>query len=440
MRQNGGLDMIALNSRKLALPEEFPVRLGNRKPRLRRLTCKGVIAALTIAGFGFIACSQASATGASDGTIVGPFTAGTYQFESDDLDAGTKSLDRSINKLNPLFQIAAADKDKDDGEAKPKSPECLAFEKDQNADLGDVLRAGCKPSLAQMSALMDNPVGNVAMLFTQFDATKLENDANGKTAEKYNYMGIAQFPKRINKNWNLINRFVWNVTSMPISQDALDAAGQNFGSGPGGDVLPAQGSPVAPIDLFGGRTNGLGDFYYVGLFSPTEPISVGDGKVVWGAGFDLGFPTATEDILGTGKWTAGPSALGVYLGKTWKVGALAQQYWDFAGDDDRDAVNLTNLQYFVYYSLNDTTSIGAAPNIIANWEQDSDNVWTVPIGIGINKTFQFGKVPVRFGAEFHYSVIQPDNVAGAEWNLRFYMIPAVPSALFGWMTKPLFGN
>ena len=60
--------------------------------------------------------------------------------------------------------------------------------------------------------------------------------------------------------------------------------------------------------------------------------------------------------------------------------------------------------------------------------------------MGINKTVNFGKVPVRFGAEFHYSVIQPDNVAGAEWNLRFYMIPAVPSALFGWMTKPLFGN
>jgi hypothetical protein len=174
--------------------------------------------------------------------------------------------------------------------------------------------------------------------------------------------------------------------------------------------------------------------YYNGLFSPTDPISLdGGGKFLWGAGFDLGFPTATEDILGTGKWLAGPSGLGVYLGPKWKVGALAQQFWDFAGDGDRDDVNLTNLQYFVFYSLDETTSIGAAPNIIANWEQDSGNIFTVPVGIGFTKTIQIGKVPVRFGTEIHYSVIKPDDVAGAEWNFRFYVIPALPSALFDWM-------
>jgi hypothetical protein len=54
-----------------------------------------------------------------------------------------------------------------------KSEECLAFEKDIDADLGDVLKAGCEPTLAQMSALMDNPLGNVAMLFTQFDYYKM---------------------------------------------------------------------------------------------------------------------------------------------------------------------------------------------------------------------------------------------------------------------------
>ena len=173
--------------------------------------------------------------------------------------------------------------------------------------------------------------------------------------------------------------------------------------------------------------------YYVGLFSPKKPIKMDNGgKFVWGVGFDLGFPTASEDLLGTGKWTGGPSALGVYLGPKWKVGALAQQYWDFAGDTDRDPVNLTNLQYFYMYSLDDVTSIGAAPNLIINWEQDSGNQVTLPIGIGINRTFQFGKLPVRFGVEFHYNVVRPDSV-GADWDFRFMIIPAVPSALFGWM-------
>lgn len=92
-----------------------------------------------------------------------------------------------------------------------------------------------------------------------------------------------------------------------------------------------------------------------------------------------------------------------------------------------------NFQYFYMYSLDETTSIGAAPNIIVNWEQDSDNKLTLPIGLGINKTVQMGKVPVRFGVELYYSVIQPDDIPGVDWQLRFYAIPAAPSALFGWM-------
>ncbi len=113
-------------------------------------------------------------------------------------------------------------------------------------------------------------------------------------------------------------------------------------------------------------------------------------------------------------------------------------YNSFAGDDfDSNGapvadVNLTNLQYFIFYTLDETTSIGASPNIIMDWEADSDDRFTVPLGIGVVKTVQLGKVPVRFGLEFHYSVIRPDNV-GTEYGIRFYMIPAAPSALFDWM-------
>ena len=318
----------------------------------------------------------------------------------------------------------------DEGESEaPVSAQCAEFARDVDADLGAVLKASCEPTLAQMSALMDNPRGNVARGINQDVVDKLENAANGKTADKHNYMGIVQFPKGLNEDWNLINRIVYNVPSMPIDSDKFD----NFGSVPGGGggALPPAGA--APIDFLGGRTTGFGDMYYVGLVAPKKPIKLESGaNLLWGAGLDAGFPTASEDLLGTGKWLAGPTALGVYMGPKWKLGALVQHYWDFAGDDDRDDVNLTNLQLFYYYSLNETTSIGAGPNIIANWEQDSDNRFTVPVGMGINKTFQFGKVPVRIGGEFFYSVIQPDTV-GTEWNFRFYVIPAVASALFDWM-------
>ncbi len=39
-----------------------------------------------------------------------------------------------------------------------QSEKCRRLAADVDADLGVVLRAGCKPSLAQMSKLMDNPL------------------------------------------------------------------------------------------------------------------------------------------------------------------------------------------------------------------------------------------------------------------------------------------
>ncbi|MGB5405248.1 MAG: hypothetical protein WBN08_02700 [Thiogranum sp.] len=329
--------------------------------------------------------------------------------------------------------VAAADSSKSDD---PPSADCAKFAGDPNTNVGDIIRAGCKPTLAQMSALMDNPVGNVAMWWNQVDYYGLENPKFNKSDHKTNYMGIIQWPQALNSNWNLINRVVYNVTRSPIDDDKVD----DFGSTQGGLLPPSNFGRQSPLDVFGGSTTGLGDSYYVGLVSPKKPLKMGKGNLVWGLGFDAGFPTASKDVLGSEKYTAGPSALGVYLGPKWKVGSLAQHYWSYAGDSDRSDVNLTNLQYFYYYSITPTINIGAAPNIIANWEQRGDDRFTVPVGLGINTTVNFGKVPVRFGLEFHKSVIKPDDVPGSDYDIRFFIIPAVPSALFKWMEKPLFGD
>jgi len=62
------------------------------------------------------------------------------------------------------------------------------------------------------------------------------------------------------------------------------------------------------------------------------------------------------------------------------------------------------------------------------------------VGIGANTTVNFGSLPVRIGLELYKSVVKPDNVPGSDYDIRFYMIPEVPSALFKWMQKPLFGD
>ena len=352
------------------------------------------------------------------------------QMPMDDVDKPALSAQELESIREEALYLADA-KESEGGEKKALSPECAAFAKDPFADLGEVLRAGCQPTLAQMSKLMDNPLGNVAMLFTQIDVYDMRNKAFTETSESQTmYTGIAQFPKGISENWNLINRVVWQVVSTPIDEDAFDTVTQYPPQ-----VIPPPGFSAAPIDIFGGRTTGFGDMYYIGLFAPKEAKKLeGNASALWGLGFDAGFPTASSKLTGTGKWTAGPAALGVYMGPKWKVGGLVQQYWDYAEKrDNSEDVNLMNLQYFIYYSITDTFSIGAAPNIIANWDEDSDNKWTVPIGLGFNTTTQFGKVPVRFGVEVIYSVVRPDSIPAPLWDFRIFVIPAIPSALFKWM-------
>ena len=321
--------------------------------------------------------------------------------------------------------LAQADTEAE-GEEKPISPECQALRADPMANVGEVLRAGCEPTLAQMSRLMDNPLGNVAMWINQVDIWVMENDKfPDEQRNKAAYMGILQFPVGISEKWNTINRIVYSVVSMPLDEDKVSNFG-DFSS----VITPPPGFSDAPINVLGGRTTGFGDIYYVGLLSPKEGIPIeGGGSQVWGVGLDLGFPTATSDLTGTGKWTAGPAALYAYLGPKWKIGGLWQQYWDYAGDDDRSDVNLSNIQYFIYYSVTDTFSIGAGPNIIIDWNQDSDNRYTVPIGLGANTTINIGKLPIRLGFEAHYSVVRPDSIPAPVWDFRFLVIPAVPSGL-----------
>ena len=317
------------------------------------------------------------------------------------------------------------------------SAECIAFRADVDANIGDIMRAGCEPTLGQMSKLMDNPIGNVAMFINQVDVFDLTNDEISKSRDEtqVSYMGVIQIPTSISENWSIIHRAVYSVPSFPMSQNKIDNAGgftpPSQPPGGGGPGQPPASGPPLPIDLFSGRTTGFGDMYYLGMLSPKAAPKIGDGIFIWGLGVNQSFPTATDDVLGTGKWSTGPAGLAGYLGPKWKIAALMQNYFSHSGDSDRDKVKLTNLQYFYYYSLSDVMSIGAGPNIIANWEAGSGDKWTVPIGLGINRTFKIGKVPVRVGAEAFYNVVRPDSI-GSNWGFRFYVIPAVPAALFKW--------
>ncbi|HEY2117602.1 MAG TPA: hypothetical protein VGH37_00320, partial [Candidatus Acidoferrum sp.] len=65
----------------------------------------------------------------------------------------------------------------------------------------------------------------------------------------------------------------------------------------------------------------------------------------------LVIPTATNTILGQGKFSIGPSIVLLAQPGHWTLGVLANNVWSVAGDGSRPAVNQFLLQYFINYNL-----------------------------------------------------------------------------------------
>jgi len=201
-----------------------------------------------------------------------------------------------------------------------------------------------------------------------------------------------------------------------------------------GSISTCPSFPDALADPFD-PTVGFGDMVYVGLGSPKKPIkreSTG-AAVIWGVGATSMFPTASDEVLGTGKYSLGPTAVVGYLGPKWQLGAFPQHWWSVGGDSRRADISLTNVQYFIFYAppWNPEAQwrIGMSPNASIDWKVEGDKT-TFPIGLGIGRMIQIGQLPVNIHFEADYSVIHPDDKVGSRWDFRVYFIPVIPTFMF----------
>ena len=162
-----------------------------------------------------------------------------------------------------------------------------------------------------------------------------------------------------------------------------------------------------------GTEFGLGNFTYQAFFSPAKP-----GKIIWGGGAALVFPTSSDDRLGVDKWSAGPAFIALAKPGPWLFGALVQNVWSYAGDDDAPDVNSFSFQYFINYNIKGGWYVSSTPTITANWEADStDETWTVPVGGGVGRLVRFGKLPVDLKLQGFWNVEKPTDAA--DWCIQF---------------------
>jgi hypothetical protein len=66
------------------------------------------------------------------------------------------------------------------------------------------------------------------------------------------------------------------------------------------------------------------------------------------------------------------------------------------------------------------------PTISVDWEADSGDKLTLPIGLGITKTVRIGKMPMKLRFEPQYSIVHPDDF-GPVWNFRVQITPVIPN-------------
>jgi len=235
------------------------------------------------------------------------------------------------------------------------------------------------PSLAQKS---QNPVADMISVPFQYNL----NFGVGPDNDEQSILNIQPvYPMKLTESWNLIHRTIIPVVDQP--------------------------DPV--------NKSGLSDIQYQGYLTPAKPKGL-----IWGIGPVVTMPTASDDKLGTEKWSAGPGLVVLKIEGPWVVGGVANNTMSFAGDDDRASVNQFFAQYFINYNWPDFY-FSSGPAITANWQADGGDQWTVPFGGGFGKIFKPKRLPplnAKFGA--YYNVEKPHDAA--DWQLQIQVAVLFP--------------
>jgi hypothetical protein len=247
----------------------------------------------------------------------------------------------------------------------------------------DISQGGSGPSAdhAALAKQLSNPVSSLVSVPFQNNF----ESGMGPEGDGYQWRMNVQpvIPSDLSEDWNLITRVI-----VPVIHQEDIAGIRGFTSG---------------------SQTGLGDTLASFFFSPKEPMN----GWIWGAGPVLSLPTGTETLLGSEKWGAGPTFVGLKQTGPWTYGALANHVWSFAGDSSRSEVNNTFMQPFLVYNTPDGETIGLLSESTYNWETSQ---WTIPVILALSKVVSIGdqKVQFQIGGRW-YAEKAPD---GPDWGLR----------------------
>jgi hypothetical protein len=234
-----------------------------------------------------------------------------------------------------------------------------------------------------------NPVADLISVPFQNNYDWGLNPENSGSQYKLNIQPVV--PIHLNQDWNLISRTIAPI----IAQDN--------------------------VTVRSGYQAGFGDITQSLFFSPQKPTA----GIIWGVGPVALLPTATESLLGSGKWGVGPTAVALKQTGPWTIGVLANQIWSVAGDRNRRDVSATFLQPFLSRTTRKGTTVTIDSESTYDWEAKT---WTVPLIFEIAQLLPPRltglPIPIQIQLGFRYYAARP--AGGPREGLRLNLIGLLP--------------
>ena len=244
---------------------------------------------------------------------------------------------------------------------------------------------------ADMARKLQNPLANIKAIMTD-NSIGFDTGEDGGTSYTFQLQPVyaIDLPE---KGFTFIPRGVIPVVGLEP-----------------GSRTPRTGVDGDPIPNGGGRTWGLGDSVAQFFFAPYT-----DSAWKWGIGPQFSFPTRTDSTLKGPGWGAGLA--GVVTGSLTPdlaFAAIVGNHWGFNGE-----FNTATIQPMFFYNFPSSPGLSLAYNAVisADWKADSDNRWTVPLGLSLGKTFDMGNgngLDMMIGP--YYNAVRPDGAA--KWQIR----------------------
>ncbi len=169
-----------------------------------------------------------------------------------------------------------------------------------------------------------------------------------------------------------------------------------------------------PVNTFpqagGGNETGIGDFNVFAAYL----FDTGNPAISFGIGPQITLPTATDDAVGSEKWSVGfANVLFNGTNPKFQWGYLLTWQTSVAGDDNRADVNIGAFQPFAFYQLGQGWYLRSTGTWTYDFETDD---YAVPIGLGVGRVFKSDFATVNAFFEPQYSVATEGN-GQPEWGV-----------------------